>query len=311
MARWFVLILVLLIAGVGLWKYRHRPPNGEMAHPGPLDLCGANPAFALKYGMHPPLLIDTRQNDGPGLRLMEARKGGRVLQLDNWKQFGYLGPYALDKDGVIYTAPIPFVNLGGHEPGYFNRILRLDPASGQLEDWMTLPSPAPATEDNAYGVTGLAYDCTTHTLYVASVAGSDANHERGRIYHIDLKTKRILHRLDHFDALGLGLYRMRAGKRLYLGHARSPEVFSIGLKESGGFRGRKPKFEFSLAAFRDGSYDNAHRIRFTRDGRMIVKGIEFNFSLMAASDPQRNIYLLRYRAEGDKWEFVDVQSQQE
>jgi len=145
-------------------------------------------------------------------------------------------------------------------------------------------------------------------VYVSSLAGSSAENEVGRIFHVDLKSKKILHQLEGFDALGIGVFNMKSGKKLFLGHARSPEIYSIDLDDSGAFVG-KPKFEFSLAAMEGGSYDNAHRIRFLNGNVLKIKGIEFSFSLIAASEPQRNIYLFDYDAQNDRWKFRDAHPQ--
>ncbi len=275
---------------------------------GRVDACAKNPSFPTKSGLKPPFFIDLRQVDGPGLKIIEARKNGKVLQNKDWSKAGTLGPYTLDKNGVIYTAPIPFVNLRDRPMSIYNQILKIDERTGEMEDFMHLPPAAEPTQENAYGIVGMSYDCTNHSIYVSSLAGSGAESEVGRIFHIDLATKKILHQLDGFDALGLGIFNMKSGKKLFLGHARSPEIYSIDLDEKGDFVG-KPKFEFSLAAMEGGSYDNAHRIRFLRDNIMKIKGIEFSFSLIAASDPQRNIYLFDYDSAADKWRFREAHPQ--
>ena len=311
--------LLVLVFGLGIKGFwagqkgvnQHTSKTQSTKHPvvvGQADACAKNPAFPLKYGLHPPYFIDLRQLDEPGLRIIEAKKGGKVLQLDSWKKEGTLGPYTLDKNGVIYTAPIPFVNLLGRPPLSYNRILKVDAATGEMSELMHLPHAQKPTEEQPYGVVGMTYDCSNHSLYVSSLAGSTGESEVGRIYHIDLKSKKILHQLDGFDALGLGVFTMKSGKKLYMGSARSPEIFSIDLDDDGGFVGQ-PVFEFSLAALEGGSYDNAHRIRFLRGNVLKIKGIEFSFSLMAASDPQRNIYLFDYDDQGDKWVFREAHPQ--
>ena len=317
---WILLVLVGLLGFVfllGIKGFRDGQPaktKSESAQKsttpivGRVDACAKNPTFPLKKGLKPPYFIDLRQIEGPGLRIIEAKKGGKILQLDSWKKEGTLGPYTLDKNGMIYTAPIPFVSLLDRPPSTYNRILKVDAATGEMSEWMHLPfAKAPSTE-NPYGVVGMTYDCTDHSIYVSSLAGSDAESEVGRIYHIDAQTKKILHQFEGFDALGVGLFSMKSGKRLYLGSARSPEIFSIALDEKGGFVG-KPVFEFSLAAMEGGSYDNAHRIRFLKDNVLKIKGIEFSFSLMAASDPQRNIYMFDYDSEKDQWAFREAHPQ--
>ncbi|HHB78923.1 MAG TPA: hypothetical protein ENK85_06790 [Saprospiraceae bacterium] len=318
----WLLLLIPLVLGAMYWGWMEtdakakRKQNQERAEAqkrlqravGRADACAKNPIFPEKAGLRPPFFIDLRQIDGPGLKIIEARKGGKVLQKKEWSQVGTLGPYTLDKHGVIYTAPIPFVSLLDRPPSYYNKIMKIDAESGEMTPFMSLPAAKEPTDQNPYGVVGMTYDCANHSIYVSSLAGSGTDDEVGRVFHIDLATKKILHQLEGFDALGLGVFTTKSGKKLYLGHARSPEIFSIDLDDSGGFVG-KPKYEFSLAAQEGGSYDNAHRIRFLRDNVMKIKGIEFSFSLMAASDPQRNIYLFDYDAAKDAWSFREAHPQ--
>ena len=79
----------------------------------------------------------------------------------------------------------------------------------------------------------------------------------------------------------------------------------MALDKSGDFVGHA-RFEFSLAALEGGNQDNAHRLRFNRNSTLEIKGIEFGYKLMAVSDPQRNIYQLRYNPESDIWQAVSV-----
>ena len=275
---------------------------------GRVDACAKNPSFPVKMGLEPPYFIDLRQIDGPGLKIIEAKKNGKVLQKKEWSSAGTLGAYTLDKNGVIYTAAIPFVNLRDRPMSIYNQILRVDAKTGEMTEFLALAPASKPTTDNAYGIVGMAYDCSNHSVYVSSLAGSSAENEVGRIFHVDLKSKKILHQLEGFDALGIGVFNMKSGKKLFLGHARSPEIYSIDLDDSGAFVG-KPKFEFSLAAMEGGSYDNAHRIRFLNGNVLKIKGVEFSFSLIAASEPQRNIYLFDYDAQNDRWKFRDAHPQ--
>ncbi len=312
---WMVLSIVLILSlliwrlgGTNKVNANDAKKYKKSLEVGRVDACAKNPSFPTKSGLKPPYFIDLRQIDGPGLKIIEARKNGRVLKKEEWSRAGTLGPYTLDKNGVIYTAPIPFVNLRDRPMSIYNQILRVDSQTGAMTDFLHLPPAAQPTQENAYGIVGMAYDCSNHSMYVSSLAGSSAEEEVGRIFHIDLKTKKILHQLDGFDALGLGIFNMKSGKKLFLGHARSPEIYSIALDESGDFIGT-PKFEFSLAAMEGGSYDNAHRIRFMKGNVLKIKGIEFSFSLIAASDPQRNVYLFDYDGVKDEWKFREAHPQ--
>lgn len=310
---WFLLLLPL--GAFVIWsspKDTTKEKKPTAVHKGSVigkaDGCATNPLFPQKEGLQPPYFIDLRQAEGPGLRIIEAKKNGKILKMKGWEQAGMLGPHTLDKDGTIYTAPVPFVNLLDRPPLFYNQIFRIDPQTGEMSSMMHLPFTKRPGEQNPYGVVGMAYDCSDHSIYVSTLAGSDADEEVGRIYHIDIKSKKILHVLEGVDALGLGIFTMKSGKRLFYGSARSPEIFSVGLDNQGGFDD-KPLFEFSLAAMEGGSYDNAHRVRFLNGNKLKIKGIEFSYSLMAASDPQRNIYMFDYNPATDKWDFAEAHPQ--
>jgi len=164
---WLLLIPLLLIM---LWWWRGTSKVStkdakkykKSLQVGRVDACAKNPSFPAKSGLKPPFFIDLRQIDGPGLKIIEARKNGKVLQKEGWSQAGTLGPYTLDKNGVIYTAPIPFVNLSGRPMSIYNQLLSVDSKTGEMTDFLHLPPAAPPTQENAYGIVGMTYDCSNH-----------------------------------------------------------------------------------------------------------------------------------------------------
>ncbi|HUM69836.1 MAG TPA: hypothetical protein PLK31_13440, partial [Chloroflexota bacterium] len=151
----------------------------------------------------------------------------------------------------------------------------------------------------------LAYDCDTGSLYAASVAGSTPQDEVGVIYQINPDSGEILSRLENVDALGIGIFRASQGRRLYYGAGRTPEVYSVMLNEDGRFSG-EPRLEFSLAAQPGGSTDKAQRIQFAADNTLIVKAIEFNYSLQATSRIQKNVYTFQYQPADDTWTLLHI-----
>ena len=270
---------------------------------GPTTLCQQLPEFVEAVGFGPQVLIDTSQQLVTGVALREPVEGGRVYNHTSWDDAGNLGPNVLDKNGNIYLAPVPLVSLYNNPPAEQNKIYRINAKTGVMQAFINLPWAQPPSVSNPFGVVGLAYDCETHSLYASSVAGSGPATELGRIYKVDLKTGEVVNQLENIDALGIGIFNGQQGKRLYYGAARTPEVYSIALTNTGDFAG-EPRFEFSLAALPGGSQDNAHRFRFTRENELEIKGIEFGFKLLAASDPLRNVYRFRYNSDTDTWELV-------
>ena len=173
---------------------------------------------------------------------------------------------------------------------------------------MDFPRKFQYERGNPYGIVGLTYDCETHLLYTSSLAGSNPNRDLGCLYVIDIGKEKITAQKCGFDVLGLGIFVTGQEKRLYLGSARSPKIYSIALDASGRMTGRR-KYELSLSDARGGGFDCAHRIRFLSNNSMEIKGIEFSYSLIAASDPLRNVYLYRYNPVAEAWQFVEVKKQ--
>lgn len=308
---WIGLAVILAVSAFAFFQFSGQATtasNKRTGPIGPLNLCKNIPPIAKKRGLQDPLMIDLRQVGYDGLRIIEAKENGKILQLNEWSSAGHLGPYSLDKMGNIYVAPVPHVSLEVNKPEDQNRILKVDGQTGKMLEFKRFPRPEKTNHNNPFGVMGLAYDCESESIYASSIAGSGFKQELGVIYQVDLATKEVISSIENIDAIGISVYRTKTGKRLFYGSARTPEVFSIALDEDGKFVGQ-PRFELSLAAQHGGSADRAHRIRFSQDRKMEVKGIEFSYSLLAASDPMRNVYNFAYDANTDQWIYKSVYRQ--
>lgn len=308
----FLIAVLLVILGFGYFFLNNKdsgikPSNTKV---GPVNQCRKNPAFVSKLGMKEPVLIDFRQKEVSGFQLMEARENGKVIRMPTWDDAGHLGPYAVDRNGNIYTAPVPYVSISENPPTEQNKLFKVNTNDGKMKEFMSFSDGGVPDNNNPFGVLGIAYDCDTESIYASSVAGSTMKEQKGIIYRIDPDSKEIMSRVVGFDALGIGIFNTAKGKKMFMGSARTPEIFSIYLDEKGDFIG-KPGFEFSLAAQEGGSYDNAHRIRFSKNNEMEIKAIEFSYSLIASSDPLRNIYKFSYNAENDSWSLISVEKQQQ
>lgn len=303
------IITLLLFSVVYFYKKQTKPkPKPKAMSVGIVNACKKSPQFVAQKGLNLPVYIDMSQRKYKGFAVMEAKENGKVLQLPTWDDAGFLGPYALDRSGNIYAGPVPYVSLQFNPPEKQNIIYKVDTRTGKMAKYLELPSEYKPSAQNPFGVMGLAYDCESNSLYTASVAGSGMKSQRGKLFRIDLKAQEIASQIDGIDAIGIGIFKTRNGKRLYYGSARAPEIFSILLDEKGNFSGQ-PKFEFSLAAQKGGGHDSGHRIRFFKDNRMEIKGVEFSFSLIASSDPLRNIYNFQYDKFNDRWRFIEVHKQ--
>ena len=271
---------------------------------GPTTLCQQLPTFAGRVGLGDRVFIDTTQQTFTGVALQDAATG-QIYQDPTWDDAGTVGPHVVDSDGNIYVVPVPQVSLFDNLPEEQNKIYRIDTNTGIMSEYLDLPWAQPPSVANPFGAVGLAFDCDTNSIYVSTLAGSTPKEDLGRIYRVDVTSGEIVDQLDNIDVLGLGVFNGADGKRLYYGSARAPEVHSIPLDTNGDFTS-EPRFEFSLAMLQGGSYDNAHRIRFTRDNQMEVKAIGFAYRLMATSDPLRNVYFFNYNQPNNNWDFTEV-----
>lgn len=274
---------------------------------GSAGYCQAGPAFAAAFGFEPGrALIGTSVRGYVGLALLDPATG-RVEQHETWDDAGHLGSFVYDGNGNVYTAPAPFVNTTLNPPAAQNTIYKTDSTSGVMAKFADLPPAAPMTENNPFGILGLFYDCDTNSLYAGSIGGSTATDEVGRIYRIDAATGEVLNTLENVDAMGVGVFNMPDGsKRLYFGSGRDTGVRSIALDENGDFVG-DARDEFFLAQFEGSDNDKGQRITFTNDNRMVIKGIDFNYTLRAASEPRRNLYVFTLDPETTAWNLQSIE----
>lgn len=299
--------VVVAVVALGMRLVRDDGP-GDASPAGPATWCQGFPEFVADAGFGSNVFIDTSQQLHTGLVIREAAEDGRIYQHPSWDDAGNVGPYAIDRDGNIYVAPVPLVSMHSNRPEDQNRVFRVDGQTGEMVPYADLPWAATPSGANPYGVVGLAYDCDSHSLYASSVAGSDAGEERGRIHRIDLGTGESSTAYEGHDALGLAVFTGGSGKRLYYGSARRPAIYSVAVAADGGLQGA-PRLELDLARLPGSSYDKIARIRFTPDGMMTAKGVEFSYSLKAASDPGANVYTLLYDSTTDAWEPQGVHTE--
>jgi hypothetical protein len=301
---------VLVIGGVFVWLNASAPPPSEPQllagwGPGPTGACRGAPEFPIKnLGFSQSVVFSTSERLNKGLELIEpgpdgTLANGKTYRHPSWTMGGYLGTFVVDHLGNVYTASSPRISLIDNPPERANIIYKVDTKTGVMSEFLTLPSAAPSPGENPYGILALTYDCDTNSLYVTSVMGSTRRQEVGRIYRINLNSGQIASQYDNVDAFGVASFNLPTGKRLYFGSARTPEVYSIALDEKGDFWGQ-PRLEAVL----DGTFNKARRIDFTNRAEMLVRGIDFNFTLSATSEDRRTDYLLVYDDATAKWAQV-------
>ena len=255
--------------------------------------------------------FSTAEKNTMGLVLLEAvnpqhpESGStKKYQDSSWKKAGWLAPIQLDDRGNIFTAPAPFINVLHNAVTDQNTIYRVNGQNGHMDVFTKLPPPDSITDQNPYGIIGIIYLCETGSLYVSSVAGSNRHYEKGAVYQVEAASGAILDKLTGMDILGMGISYAAGERQLFLGRARSPDVYAVVLDQKGGFTG-KPMMAFSLAGLGPRGDDKVRRIKTLKDGSLEVHGMEFNFNLIAPSEKQETLYHFIYNDQEGKWKAAD------
>jgi hypothetical protein len=280
------------------------PATPEVARPlGGADICRHGPRFTAAMGFSKQSNIGTAFQGIQGLAIADPAGNngqGSLYQHPTWDDAGYLGPWTYDRNGNIYTGPVPLVSLVENPPEKQNKVYKIDTDSQIMSEFVDLPAAQPPSSANPFGVVGLTYDCDTESLYASSLAGSTAGQEVGRIFRIDLASGQVLDSMDNVDAMGLGVYNGAQGKRLYYGLTRKPEVWSVALDDKGNFVG-EPRFEFSFAGLPTEGRQTVRRIRFGTGTDMSVYLMAFNYTLQVAGERQETVLKFSYDPFTDVW----------
>lgn len=250
--------------------------------------------------------LDSRQKNGVmGLQIRDISEKDKTWQHKSWKQSGYIGAFERDKKGDVYISPMPYVSLLKNPPALQNQIYIIDSSTAEMSLFMKLPWEDAPNSKNPFGTMGLYYDCDTQSLYVSSLAGSKPMQEKGTIFQIDIKTRKIISKLENVDAIGIGVFNTNKGKKLYFGSARNSSLFSISLDDKGHFLGEK-KYELSLSQLKGGDSTIIKKITFTKKQSkfyMTLKDIEFGFRLLAENNPRKRKYHFQWDKSVNEWNF--------
>lgn len=300
-----LLILGLVVAAAltqGMRGAGAAPTPVTLRQPGPVAGCRAVPRFATAAGYRS-VNFATDDRAVLGLKMYDPATPDQMYSHPSWTSGGYLGPLIADGQGNIYVGPVPRINLIDNPPERQTWVYKVDTNTGEMRPFVNIPSAAPPSTENPYGILGLAIDCETNSLYATSVAGSGRAAELGRITRIDLNTGQVMGQIEGVDAIGVAIFNTAVGKRLYFGPARVSEVRSVALDDQGNFVGDE-QVEFPLDAPGASGSDRARRISFTDRGEMLINGRQFDFNLAASTIQPRLLYVYKYRATDDGWDFV-------
>jgi hypothetical protein len=206
----------------------------------------------------------------------------------------------VDDEGNIFTAPAPFINVLYNPANNQNTIYKVDGNTGEMAEFMRLPFTDSSIQ-NAFGIIGMAYLCETNTLYVSTVAGSDRQYERGIIYAINTKEKKIIDKIPGTDAMGMGITYITGQRTLLFGNGRNSDITTVTIDKAGKFSG-KPELAFSLQGLGIRGDDKVRRINTDKYGNLDVIGMEFNFNLIAPREKQESHYKATYLPDEKKWQ---------
>ena len=260
--------------------------------------CARHPKFLKELNVTQPITIDLSQQRFKGLAFLYGENFSKVIHPKAWESYEHFSTYALDNQGNLYLAPMPFISI---HPATFNlqkNIYKLDSSTGQLSIFMAFDDVVPSP-NNPFGIISLVYDCDDKTLWVSAIDETDYREQRGVIYHIDVATKKILQKVEGVDALTLALLKSERGKFLLIGSARKNSLYAYAIKEG--------KIEDRLIKILDLPLANEHirKIKIKGSNLLELQTIPFSYTLIAETShkKERNHYLVRWNNKLSKWSF--------
>ena len=258
--------------------------------------CSRHPNFLKKLKIPQPIAIDLSQKEHKGLAFLYGEGLTKSLHLKTWEKFDYFSTYALDPMGNMYLTPMPFISVKEKTFEFQKNIYKLDTNSGKLSVWMTLDDVL-ASLNNPFGVISLVYDCEDNTLWVSAIDETSYKVNRGVIYHIDIKTKKILQTINGIDALTLQLIRSEKGKYLLVGNARKNELNAFQIKQK-----KLISKTLTLVKLAD-AHEHIRKIKIRANNVLELQTIPFSYTLIAetSGNDDRNYYLLEWNELSASW----------
>lgn len=275
--------------------------------------CAKPAPFVLKQGLSPQKIgWNTADRYVMGIYCFEVpmHQDSPIVkryQHPSWQSAGFLGPMVIDESGNVYVAPAPKINNLYNDPVKQNIIYKIDAQTGEMKPLIDLPRGGAISDQNPYGIMGLAYDCEAGILYVTSVSGSDRDHVRGRIFSLRniQNSPAIVDTLENVDAFGITVARINGGQRIIWGDTRSSDVYSCKTDKSGHFIG-ETKLEFSIDGYGPRGDDRVRKIKISNDGKLTLWGMSFYFNLTASGEKKDTMYTFRFNPDNMMWTLESV-----
>jgi hypothetical protein len=256
--------------------------------------CKRMPLFLAKVAKRG-VYIDLSQVKYKGVAFWFGRGFRQVAHKKDWEKFGYFGTYTTDKRGDLYLAPTPFITI---EEGTFEAqkwIYKLDGKSGELMRWLKLDDVLPSG-NNPYGIVSLDYDCDDDTLWVSSIDQSSYEKQRGKIYKIDIKSKKIIKKYGGHDFFTIKILKTSKGKYLLAGSAVESALYAWEMKNN--LLNKEPS---KLLELPDSTL-KIRKIHVSSKNRLKLEAIPFSYSLVVESSKKyRTHYIAIWDSFNQEW----------
>ena len=279
-----------------------------------LDQCKAMSPFLMQLKVDPgKSYFSTSEKHEMGLMLLESTKPGdpsasitKRYQHPSWKSAGYLGAIATDEMGNLYVLPTAKVNMLHNPLEMQNSVYMVDATSGVMQPFISLPGNLHATTRNPFGTLGSFYDCSSKQLFVSTVAGSDERTEVGKVYALDVKTKKLTMIMKDKDIYGLALHIIQGKRVLFLSSARTADLYSLELDQSNHPAGSLTKV-LNIEGLGPRGDDRIRKIRFLPNGNMVLYTVMFYYNLTAPSEEQQSKLTYQWIPETQQWKLTQMQ----
>ena len=254
--------------------------------------CAKHPNFLQKLKIPQPIAIDLSQKQHKGLAFLYGQGLSKAVHLKTWEKFDYFSTYALDPKGNMFLTPMPFISVKEKTFEFQKNIYKLDSNSGKLFVWKSFDE-VHASGNNPFGLMALVYDCDDDSLWVSAVDETDYAINRGLIYHIDIKSKKIIEKIEGIDALSLKIVKSTQGKFLLFGGARKNALYALNMETL------KVKKLFELP----NTHEHIRKIKVRGKHLLELQTIPFSYTLIAetSGNDVRKYYILRWDEVHSSW----------
>lgn len=275
------------------------------------DSCVRSPKFIKEKIGTSEVAIDLTQRNIKGVVFLYNNSGKTEYYLDNsWEENGSFREYVRDSSGNIYLTPVMFLRADKEVFERQKNIYKIDSKTGKMEKFIEIPGNNGSSK-NPYGLSSIAYDCKANSLFIGSLANSTRKEEKGAIYKIDIESKKITKQYDNLDALSLSvIYDNKGNAYIIYGAARNNGIYMLPLDNNHNIKKVKPEL-LVVPAKESKSFDKVYKIRVVGKNIFMLKGVEFNYTALASTNSERNIYTMIYDSEDGKFKITKTFSEYE